>query len=371
MTPPERHIGIICHQEDCPGTQRRSGTAKGNDSKLDTRLELLRHWLTHELRFNAERIAPASVDASFRRYFRVWRDGETFIVMDAPPEKENTGPYTRVAHMLADVGVHVPRVFEADAERGLLLLSDLGTRLYLDDLAAGREVERLYDDAMAALCAIQARGNGHACQLPPYDRKELMREMNLLPEWFCDRHLRLELTDAEREMIASTFDTLCDVALAQPQVFVHRDYHSRNLMVCDGANPGILDFQDAVCGAITYDLVSLFKDVYIHWAPERVRGWVIGYRARAARAGLEVGPSDAEFVRWFDLMGAQRHIKILGIFARLFHRDGKPRYLHDLPLTLEYVRAICPRYPELARFSEFLDARVVPILAERTAEALA
>lgn len=338
---------------------------------MDTRLELLHHWLAHDLRFNAERIAPASVDASFRRYFRVWRDGETYIVMDAPPEKESTGPYTRVALMLADVGVHVPSIIEADAQRGFLLLSDLGTRLYLDELAAGRDVERLYGDAMDALCAIQARGNGHACALPPYDHAELTREMSLFPEWFCTRHLRLELTAAERGMIQRTFDTLCDSALSQPQVFVHRDYHSRNLMVCDRANPGILDFQDAVCGAVTYDLVSLFKDVYVHWPAERVREWVLSYRARAARAGLDVGASDAEFVRWFDLIGAQRHIKILGIFARLFHRDGKPRYLHDLPLTLDYVRAILPRYAELRPLGEFLDARVVPILAERTAEALA
>ena len=211
---------------------------------------MLRGWLTHELRFDAERIAPASVDASFRRYFRIWRGGETFIVMDAPPDKEDTGPFTRVARMLADVGVNVPRILEADTERGFLMLTDLGTRVYLDDLNAQvsseAAVERLYGDATQALCAIQARGLGHAHQLPPYDRAALTREMDLLPEWFCQRHLRLELTDADRRMIEQTFTKLCDSALSQPQVFVHRDYHSRNLMVCDGANPGILDFQDAL-----------------------------------------------------------------------------------------------------------------------------
>ena len=355
------------------GEQANAG-AVHEERFLDTRLELLRHWLTNDLRFNAERIAPASVDASFRRYFRVWRDHETYIVMDAPPEKEDTGPYRRVAHMLADVGVHVPRILEADTERGLLLLTDLGTRLYLDDLAAlansAGDVDRLYEDATRALCVIQARGLGHAHQLPPYDRAALTREMDLLPEWFCGRHLKLDLGDADREMIATTFDALCRSALEQPQVFVHRDYHSRNLMVCNGANPGILDFQDAVRGAITYDLVSLFKDCYIRWAPGRVRDWVVAYRAQAAAAGVEVGSSDEQFVRWFDLMGAQRHIKVLGIFARLFHRDGKPRYLHDLPLTLDYVREICPRYPELHPFGAFLEARVVPILGARTAEAL-
>ena len=335
---------------------------------------MLRHWLTQELRFEAERIAPASVDASFRRYFRVWRRGETYIVMDAPPDKEDTGPYTRIAAMLGEVGVHVPRVIEADAKKGLLLLSDLGTRLYLDELnssvRANGAIDNLYGDATRALCAIQSRGMEHAANLLPYDYEALTREMDLLPEWFCTRHLRLELSAEDRRMIKTTFDALCASALEQPQVFVHRDYHSRNLMVCPDANPGILDFQDAVRGAVTYDLVSLFKDCYICWPPERVRAWVVDYRAQIARAGVGAGDSDEEFVRWFDLMGAQRHIKVLGIFARLFHRDGKSRYLHDLPLTLDYVRAICPRYPELQAFGVFLETRVVPILARRTAEVL-
>ncbi len=294
--------------------------------------------------------------------------------MDAPPDKEDTGPFTRIARMLADVGVNVPRILEADTDRGFLMLTDLGTRLYLDDLNAHLNsvaaIEGLYGDATQALCAIQARGLGHAHQLPPYDREALTREMDLLPEWFCKRHLRLELSEADERMIEQTFTALCDSALGQPQVFVHRDYHSRNLMVCNGPNPGILDFQDAVRGAVTYDLVSLFKDCYIRWEPARVRDWVVGYRAQALRAGVQAGESDEEFVRWFDLMGAQRHIKVLGIFARLFHRDGKPRYLHDLPLTLNYVREICPSYPELRAFGEFLEARVVPILGQRTAEAL-
>lgn len=341
---------------------------------MDKRLALLSDWLKDDLLFPAERIAPASVDASFRRYFRIWRGAQTFIVMDAPPEKEDTGPFTRIARMLADVGVHVPRILDADTDRGFLLLTDLGTRLYLDDLAAnatgGGEVDRLYGDATRALCAIQARGLGHATQLPPYDRAALTREMDLFPEWFCLRHLQLELSDADRDMIATTFDALCRSALEQPQVFVHRDYHSRNLMVCNGSNPGILDFQDAVRGAITYDLVSLFKDCYIRWPAERVRDWVIGFRAQAQRAGVETGADDEEFLRWFHLMGAQRHIKVLGIFARLFHRDGKPRYLHDLPLTLDYVREICPNHPELRPLGEFLEKRVVPILGQRTAEAL-
>jgi N-acetylmuramate 1-kinase len=341
---------------------------------MDKRLELLGQWLKNDLRLSADHIAPASVDASFRRYFRVWRGEETFIVMDAPPEKEDTGPFTRIARMLADVGVHVPRILDADTERGFLLITDLGTRIYLDDLSAyrtgGDQVDSLYDDATRALCAIQARGLGHAAELPPYDRAALTREMDLFPEWFCIKHLKLDLSDADREMIATTFDALCRSALEQPQVFVHRDYHSRNLMVCNGSNPGILDFQDAVRGAITYDLVSLFKDCYIRWPKDCVRKWVVGYRARVLKAGLGAGESDDEFLRWFHLMGAQRHIKVLGIFARLYHRDGKPRYLHDLPLTLDYVREICPNHPELHAIGKFLEKRVVPILRQRTEEAL-
>lgn len=337
----------------------------------DPRLELLHTWLAEELAFGAERIAPASFDASFRRYFRIWRNGETFIVMDAPPEKEDVHPYLTITGMLERIGVSVPHILEQDAARGLLMLTDLGTRLYLDDLLAGRGVDPLYEDAMHALAAIQAHGTEHAERLPPYDRALLEREMELMPEWFCERHLRLDLSPADRQMLADTFDALVRAALAQPQVFVHRDYHSRNLMILPRGNPGILDFQDAVRGAVTYDLVSLFRDCYVSWPPERVRAWVLRYRTIAAAAGVDVGPSDEEFVRWFDLMGAQRHLKVLGIFARLFHRDGKPRYLADLPLTLDYVRRVCPRHAELAPLGRFLEERAVPILETRTAEALA
>lgn len=341
------------------------------NSSQDPRLGLLHSWLAEELAFGADRIAPASFDASFRRYFRIWRGGETFIVMDAPPDKEDLHPYVTITGMLEGIGVSVPHVLEQDATRGFLMLTDLGTRLYLDELLAGHDIDPLYEDAMRALAAIQARGTGYAERLPPYDRALLEREMNLMPEWFCARHLRLDLSSADRQMLADTFDTLVRAALAQPQVFVHRDYHSRNLMILPRGNPGILDFQDAVRGAVTYDLVSLFRDCYVSWPPERVRAWVLRYRAIAAAAGVEVGASDQEFLRWFDLMGVQRHLKVLGIFARLFHRDGKPRYLTDLPLTLDYVRRVCPHHAELAPLGRFLEERVVPILATRTAEALA
>jgi len=285
--------------------------------------------------------------------------------MDAPPDKEDLGPYLTIVRMLADIGVHVPRVLEEERGRGFLLVTDLGSRQYLDDLTAGRHVETHYADAMSALSRVQSHGVEHALKLSLYDRMALEFEMNLMPQWFCGRHLRLTLTDEERAMLAQTFDVLCREALTQPQVFVHRDYHSRNLMVFPGDNPGILDFQDAVRGPVTYDLVSLLKDCYVEWPRDRVQGWVAEYRSIAQRAGVDVGRSETEFVRWFDLMGAQRHIKVLGIFARLFHRDGKSGYLNDLPLTLKYVRAVCPRYPELQALGAFLEARVVPVFAAR------
>lgn len=291
--------------------------------------------------------------------------------MDAPPDKQELRPYLTIGGMLAAIGVHVPRILAEEHARGFLLVTDLGTRQYLDDLSAGEHVEAHYLDAMMALSRIQARGRVHAKRLPQYDRKLLEREMNLMPEWFCERHLQLALSAGERQMLARTFESLCGEALAQPQVFVHRDYHSRNLMVCPGDNPGVLDFQDAVQGPVTYDLVSLFKDCYIGWQPERVRSWVLRYREMAANAGVDVGAGETEFIRWFDLMGVQRHVKILGIFARLCHRDGKRGYLDNLPLTLEYLLEVCPKYPQLTPFGRFLTERIAPVLASHRAEARA
>jgi aminoglycoside/choline kinase family phosphotransferase len=227
----------------------------------------------------------------------------------------------------------------------------------------------LYADAMSALVRIQSRGDHHARTLPPYDAAVLLREMALFPEWFCGRHLGLTLDAEEAAMLESSFAVLVTEALRQPQVFVHRDYHSRNLMVGDGArhgaNPGILDFQDALYGPITYDLVSLLRDCYIEWSPEQVSAWIAEFRDAAASAGLGVGSSADEFQRWFDFMGVQRHLKVLGIFARLFHRDGKPGYLRDLPLTLAYVRRAIAGYPELQPLRRFIDGRIVPAF-ERT-----
>ena len=342
-----------------------------NASANDPRLEELTRWLRTELGLDVISIAPASADASFRRYFRVERAQGSLIVMDAPPERENIEPYVRVTGMLLEIGVHVPRILEQDRARGFLLLSDLGRQLYLPALKAGRDVDRLYGDALAALLRIQARGGAHAAGLPPYDRTRLEQEMLLLPEWFFERHLGLALDPQARGMLRAAFDFLLEEVLAQPRVFVHRDYHSRNLMICPDANPGILDFQDAVSGAVAYDLVSLLRDLYIVWPQARVHAWVLKYRQDARAAGVDVGRSDAEFLRWFDLAGVQRHLKVLGIFARLWHRDGKPGYLDDLPATLEYVMQVTARYPELAALNDFLARHARLQLAEARARAVA
>jgi aminoglycoside/choline kinase family phosphotransferase len=339
----------------------------------DSRLALLRQWVTEDLGFAEARIEPASADASFRRYFRLIRGAYSYIVMDAPPEKEALAPFIRVAQSLIGIGLNVPVILARDLERGLLLLSDLGERQYLSDLLAGREVERLYRDALDALVRLQTRGGEAARSLPPYDRATLVREMELLPEWFLGRHLGLEPTSAERAMLDRLFEALAQSALVQPAVFVHRDYHSRNLLITDEANPGILDFQDAVRGAVTYDVVSLLKDCYVAWPRERVIGWLLDYRERLERAGFDLGADDRELIRRFDLMGLQRHIKVLGIFARLFYRDGKPGYLDDLPRVLAYTREAAALYPETADFARYIAERIDPCFeaAQARARALA
>ncbi|MFI4885967.1 MAG: aminoglycoside phosphotransferase family protein [Steroidobacterales bacterium] len=328
----------------------------------DARLALLQGWLARDLGLRPARIEPASSDASFRRYFRVVCDDSTLVAMDAPPETEDVRPYLHVTTLLETLGIHVPHVYEADVSRGFVLLEDLGSTHYLARLGAGGDPQRLYGDALQALAEIQLRGAAAAAELPPYDRAPLARELALMPEWFLDRHLAIELTAGEREMMVAAFEFLICEALSQPEVLVHRDYHSRNLMVLPERNPGVLDFQDALRGPIGYDLVSLLKDCYVSWPRSRVLEWVSGYRSLLQSRGGRAGGSPAQFVRWFDLIGAQRHIKVLGIFARLWYRDGKPGYLRDLPLTLEYVRETCRLYPELAALSEFLERRVAPEL---------
>jgi len=336
----------------------------------DPRMQLLGHWLRDELRWPYTRLEPASADASFRRYFRAWRaDGATRIVMDAPPDKEDIAPYLRVTRLLSDCEVHVPEVEAADAVRGLVLLEDLGTTQVLSQLRSGGDADAIYGQALDALVRIQVRGERGALQLPHYDREVLLREMQLMPDWFLQRHLQRAPVEATTALLTATMEFLVDEILRQPVVLVHRDYHSRNLMITTDRNPGIIDFQDALAGPIGYDLVSLLKDCYIGWPRARVERWVEGYRVRLLREGRAIGADAAEFLRWFDLVGLQRHIKVLGIFARLWYRDGKIGYLGDLPLTLEYVRDTAARYRELREFSVWIESQVVPELPAANARA--
>ncbi len=337
----------------------------------DARLALIHDWVSGSLGLVPTAIEPASSDASFRRYFRVTEaSGRTLIVMDAPPGREDVRPYLKVSGLLEGIGVHVPHVHEQDTDRGLLLLEDLGSTQYLTRLAAGDDPESLYGDALNALADIQVKGREAAMQLAPYDREALMREMALMPEWFCTRHLGLAASAGDEATIRAAFERLITEALSQPKVFVHRDYHSRNLMVTRERNPGVIDFQDALCGPVGYDLVSLLKDCYVSWPRERVERWVSSYRAKLAGHGTLAGRDEREFLRWFDLVGLQRHIKVLGIFARLWYRDGKRAYLRDLPLTLEYVRDTSRRYGELADFSRLIEQHFMPGLARANARVL-
>jgi hypothetical protein len=341
-------------------------------SDNDRRIDAIRAWLAGPAGQSVVRFEPASADASFRRYFRIWRtDGATRIVMDAPPDKEDTAPYRRITRMLEACGVHVPTIEAAEEQLGLLLLEDLGSMPLLSRLQAdGGSADALYAEALDSLARIQLRGREALGQLPPYDAAALAREMQLLPEWFCARHLRIELSAAEQALLHSTFAFLIREALAQPVVLVHRDYHSRNLMITAERSPGIIDFQDALAGPLGYDLASLLKDCYIAWPRARVLGWLEQYRRQLLGEGYNAVADAGMFVRGFDLIGVQRHIKVLGIFARLWYRDGKRGYLADLPRVLAYVCEAAALYAELAPFQAWLEQRVVPALASANAREL-
>lgn len=316
------------------------------------RLQLLENWLQKQLPGQVFTVAPASADASFRRYFRVTSGDKTSIAMDAPPEHEDCTPFVQVAQLLTEA-VHVPDIIARDAAQGFLLLSDLGDTTYLH--ALNREPETansLYAAATDAL--VQMQLIRQLDSLPAYDEKLLRFELGLFPDWYVARHLQAALTDDQQAVLEQTFDRIVRNNLAQPRVFVHRDYHSRNLMVTT-PNPGVLDFQDAVAGPITYDLVSLLKDAYIQWDEERILDWAIRYWEKARKAGLPVAVDFGEFYRDFEWMGVQRHIKVLGIFARLCYRDGKAAYLNDMPRVMHYLRKACERYQELRPMLGLLD----------------
>jgi aminoglycoside/choline kinase family phosphotransferase len=315
------------------------------------RQQQIKTWLHGKFPDSLFSLSPASVDASFRRYFRATFANHTLIVMDAPPQHEDCRPFIHVAQLLGTAGVHVPQVLEQDLKQGFLLLTDLGTTTYLQALNANNARE-LYGAATDALITIQLASR--ESELPSYDKTLLMREMQLFPEWYITKHLQATLDDKQKTALETVFQRILQNNLAQPQVFVHRDYHSRNLMVST-PNPGILDFQDAVYGPITYDLVSLFKDAYIHWEEAEVLDWLIRYWEKARKVGLPVHHSFSDFFRDFEWMGVQRHLKVLGIFARLYHRDNKDGYLKDLPLVMNYLRQACERYTGLKPLLHLLD----------------
>ncbi|HEY0268587.1 MAG TPA: phosphotransferase [Methyloradius sp.] len=308
-------------------------------------------WLGEVLNAKDYGFAPASADASFRRYFRIWHSDQTLIAMDAPPPQENCAPFVHAAEVFLAAGLNVPKVIAQDLAQGFLLLSDLGDATYLSALN-DESAPKLYADASAALIRLQLTSRESI--FPAYDEVLLSREMQLFPDWYIAKHLSLTLTEKQGVVLANTFALLNKNILAQGQVYVHRDYHARNLMVCD-QNPGILDFQDAVYGAITYDLVSLLKDAYIAWEEPQVLDWSIRYWQSAQKAGLPVPNDFGDFYRDFEWMGAQRHLKVLGIFARLYHRDGKDAYLKDMPLVMDYLRRVCARYVELRPMLRLLD----------------
>lgn len=308
-------------------------------------------WLRARLAGESYSLAPASEDASFRRYFRVTSAAGTRIVMDAPPEHEDCRPFVKVARLFGAAGVHVPEVLAEDIENGYLLLSDLGQTVYLDALTES-SAPGLYHAATDALIRIQSASRPGV--LPEYDRELLLRELRLFPDWYVGRQLSARLSNTQSQQLGEVFELILANNLAQPRVYVHRDYHSRNLMVTE-PNPGIIDFQDAVYGPITYDLASLFKDAYISWDEQQILDWVVRYWEKAKQAQLPVDPDFGTFYRDFEWMGVQRHIKVLGIFARLFHRDGKERYLRDMPLVMAYLRKACERYNGLGALARLLD----------------
>jgi aminoglycoside/choline kinase family phosphotransferase len=318
---------------------------------MDERFRALDAWLRRALGGAHFRIERASTDASFRRYFRVFVEARTLIAMDAPPERENSRAFVQVAQLLREAGLNAPQVLEQDLAQGFLLVSDLGTQSYLAALGA-HNADRLFDDATTALVRWQQASR--AGVLPDYDEALLRRELQLFPEWYVARHLGVELTPAQRESLEQVFRRILARNLAEPRVYVHRDFMPRNLMVSE-PSPGILDFQDAVFGPISYDVACLYRDAFVSWEEERVLDGTIRYWEKARRAGLPVPADFAEFWRDVEWMGLQRHLKVLGIFARLHHRDAKSGYVEDTPRFLGYVRHAAARYGELAPLAKLLD----------------
>lgn len=326
---------------------------------VSDRYASMRRWAAGILGSEDFELRPASSDASFRRYWRLFHAGATTVLMDAPPDLEDCGRFADLSRRFRAVGLNTPEIHAENRAAGFLMLTDFGDRVYLGELTEDT-VDRLYGDALGALATIQACGPMDG--LPGYDEAFLRRELGLFSEWFLGSLPGFVLDAHACAALAAVEDRLVASALEQPRVCVHRDYHSRNLMLTEAGNPGILDFQDAVVGPVTYDLVSLLRDCYIAWPAERVTDWASGYFHLARQSGVLQEDDLGRFLRWLDLMGVQRHLKACGIFARLDRRDGKPHYLADIPRTLGYVREVSGRYPELDGLSRLLDERVLPSL---------
>lgn len=361
---------------------------------MDQRREALVAWARHCLEDMTGyspvvgKVEIVSGDASFRRYFRLRFERalqcdhelvsenkrhyllqSQFVLVDAPPAHEDCEQFVHVASLFRRAGVLTPRVLEVDYDRGFMLLQDFGDRLYLPTLQEGVNVDAMYRAAMSSLVQLQAQGD--TAGLPHYDRALLRKELNLFNDWFCERFLDLMLNDDERDLIERTWTFLEDAALGQPQVCVHRDFHSRNLMLLSpdpelnpDQSPGVIDFQDAVVGANTYDLVSLLRDCYIVWPAERVRGWALEFREMALAVGLITNDSEHDeqaFLRDFDLMGLQRHLKVVGIFSRLNLRDGKSSYMADIPLVIDYVLKVAAQHPEMNEFVQWFESKILPL----------
>ncbi|MEI7531758.1 MAG: phosphotransferase [Betaproteobacteria bacterium] len=325
----------------------------------DIRLEQIRFWLKSlpkDLQLIPETLESASSDASFRRYFRLQSrhsEHSSLIVMDAPPEKENILPFIQVAELFSEAGILVPKIVHQNQESGFLLLTDLGKSTYLSILTP-QNAPSLYKDAANSLIKMQLSSTEN--RLPVYDLLLLQKELDLFPEWFLNKHLGYSLNSKENDSLKQVFKILLENISAQPKVYVHRDFHSRNLMHTEKNNPGILDFQDAVFGPITYDLASLLRDAYIEWDEETQLDYVVRYWESARKVGLPVRADFSEFYKDFEWMGLQRHLKVLGIFARLYHRDGKPSYVNDLPLVLKYTRKVAERYSAFKPLVRILDS---------------
>ena len=339
-------------------TDTTSQKQSAHSPTVDKRFENIKYWISSELNISNYQLEPASADASFRRYFRLVSDAGSWVIMDAPPEKENCQPFMKVAKLIEAVGVQAPHIYNVNEKQGFMQLSDLGTVAYLDKLK-WQNADPLYTDAIRAIVKMQSI----QADLPEYNSDLLHSEMNLFKDWYLNKHLNLELDDFQNATIDNTFNLLVESALLQPSVFVHRDYHSRNLMVATHNNPGVIDFQDAVNGPASYDLVSLIKDCYISWPRDKQLQWIDQYLELSA-----FNLDRNEFVRQLDLMGMQRHLKAIGIFARLNIRDRKPAYLNDIPRTLAYVFDVSNRYKELSSFAALLSSlglQVDPVLLDK------